>query len=433
MTERIRFAVLIVFAYAGLTGLAYADTVVDWNAIALDVIVAADPPRPGPSNVLDIAVVHAAIYDAVAAIDGRFKPYHTEIPGASGSPAAAAAKAAHDVLVNRFPNQAASIDMIYEAYLIDNGLASDDPGIAVGQEAAAGIIALRADDGSFPTDSPPLTGGTEPGVWRPTPSFLPGPPPGLSPFAAPWLATVTPFTLTSPSQFRPLLPPDLTSGRYTKDYNEVKELGALSNSTRTDEQTELAHFWATAYVFVWNETVREIAEAHVDSIGDSARLFALVTMSMADAGITAWDAKVHYLFWRPLTAIQEGENDGNERTIGDPGWQPLYNNPNYPDYTSGASALTGAVTQALALFFAGRGITFSVTTTSPSAVQKTRTFNRFWDAAEEVVDARVYEGIHFRTADKLGVQQGRRVAGWAFKHFLRPVDEEDTDDELDCE
>jgi len=433
MRRRIRIAVLISVACLGGTGLACADAVVDWNQIAMQVIAAATPARPGPTVFLDIAVVHAAVYDAVAAIDGRFRPYHTTIPGASGSPAAAAAKAARDVLASRFPDQAASIDMMYETYLAENKLDPSDPGIAVGQEAAAGIIALRANDGSFPTDSPPLVSGTEPGVWRPTPSFLPGPPAGLSAFATPWLAKVTPFTLTSPSQFRPLPPPDLTSGRYTKEYNEVKALGARFNSTRTEEQTELAYFWTVSFPVVWNATLRDIAEEHVHHIGDNARMFALATMSMIDSAITAWDSKVHYVFWRPITAIQEGENDGNPHTVGDPDWQPLFNTPNYPDYTSGASAVTGAVTRMLALFFAGKAISFSVTTTNPGAVHQTRTYHRFWDVAEEVVDARVYEGIHFRTADKLGLQQGRRIAGWAFKHFLRPADEEDRADELDCE
>jgi hypothetical protein len=407
--------------------------VADWNAVAVQAIITAVPPRGGAASLLDIAMVHAAVYDAVEAIDGRFKPYHLKIPGASGSPAAATAKAAHDVLINRFPGQAASLDTTYHAYLSSNGLAENDPGVIVGQQAAAGIIALRANDGSYPNPDPPFTGGTDPGIWRPTVSYLPGPPPSLSPMATPWLAAVTPFTLDSPSQFRAKLPPALTSGRYTRAYNEVKAMGAFSNSARTADQTDFAYFWAANYLVLWNHGLRDIAGAHVNTIGDSARLFALVNLAMADAAITAWDTKKHYVFWRPVTAIQEGDNDGNPHTAGDVSWQPLINTPNYPDYTSGANNVTGAVTRMLALYFRTQEMTFSVTTTNPLAVQQTRTYNRFADAAHDVVIARIYEGIHFRFADTEARRQGQQVAKWAFKHFLRSVHDSEADDGNDGE
>jgi hypothetical protein len=402
---------------------ACADTVSDWNAIAVQVI-AATPTHPGATSFLDSATVQAAVYDAVEAIDRRFKPYHVRIRGASGSPEAAAAKAAHDVLVNRFPDQTASLDTTYHDYLASNGLAEDDPGVAVGQKAAAGIIALRANDGSFPATFPPFTGGTEVGVWRPTPSYLPGPPATLSPMLAPWLANVTPFTLVSPRQFRAPPPPDLTSRRYTNAYREAKRLGELFSVARTPEQTDLAYFWALNYFVVWNQVLRDVASAHVHNIGDSARLFALANLAMADAAITAWDTKTHYVFWRPVTAIQEGDNDGNPHTVGQPSWQPLINTPNYPDYTSGANNITGAVTHILALFFTNK-LTFSVTTTNPLAVQTTRTYHRFSDAADDVVNVRIYEGIHFRFADTGARRQGRHVAKWTFEHFLRRVNDDD--------
>jgi hypothetical protein len=410
-----------------------ADAVTDWNAIAIQTIVNAGPSHGSAVGFLDSATVQAAVYDAVEAIDGRFKPYHVQIPGASGSTAAAVAKAAHDVLVNRFPAQTASLDATYHSYLATHGLAEGDPGVAVGQQAAAGIIALRANDGSFPLNPPPFTGGTDPGVWRPTPSYLPGPPPSFSPMLAPWLASVTPFTLTSPSQFRAPTPPSLTSKRYATAYNEVKALGARFNSARTPEQTDLALFWNSNYLVLWNHVLRDIAIVHLSSIDDSARLFALANLAMADAGITAWDTKFHYVFWRPLTAIQEGDNDGNPETAGDPDWQPLINNPNYPDYTSGANNVTGAVTRALTLFIGTDEMTFSVTTTNAAALQQTRTYNRFSDAAADVVNARIYEGIHFRFADVQARRQGRHVAQWAFSHFLRSVDDDDHDDGEDEE
>jgi hypothetical protein len=409
-----------------------ADAVTDWNALAIQTI-AGVPSHPGATALLDSAMVQVAVYDAVEAFSGRFRPYHVHIQGASGSPDAAVAKAAHDVLVSRFPSLTLSLDLTYHNYLAAHSLAEDDPGVAVGQQAAAGIIALRANDGSFPLNPPPFIGGTDPGVWRPTPSYLPGPPAPFSPMLAPWLATVLPFTLTSPSQFRAPTPPSLTSQRYATAYKEVKSLGARFNSARTSEQTDLALFWAANYQVLWNHVLRDIATAHVHNIDDSARLFALANLAMTDAVITAWDTKLHYVFWRPVTAIHEADNDGNPETAGDADWQPLINTPNYPDYTSGANNVTGAATRALALFFGTNEMTFSVTTTNPAALQQVRTYNRFSDAAADVVNARIYEGIHFRFADVQARKQGRHVAQWAFSHFLRSVDDDDHDDNEDEE
>jgi hypothetical protein len=391
-----------------------ADAVSDWNAIAVQASVAAG--RPGPSGVLDVATVQAAVYDAVQAIERRYEPYYVEIPGASGSPEAAAAKAAHDVLVNRFPAQAGSLDTTYQQYLLNHGLSESDPGIAVGAKAAAGIIALRACDGSFPNPPPPpFVGGTGIGMWRPTP-------PNFAPMAASWMGNVTPFTLTRPSQFRAGPPPALTSREYARDYNEVKAVGSLNNSSRTPEQTDVAHFWNANYIVLWNQILRDMANAHVDNIADSAKLFALADMSIADALITAWNTKSYYVVWRPSTAIQEGDNDGNPRTAGDTSWQPLIANPPYPDYSSGANNFTAAATRSLENFFGTDYMTFSITTTNTGpTVQDTRTYHRFSDVAQDVVDARIYEGIHFRFADEEARRQGRKVANFAFKNFLRPL------------
>jgi len=407
-----------------------ADAVTDWNAIAIQTI-AGQASHPGATGLLDSAMVQAAVYDAVEAITGRFRPYHVQIPGASGSTAAAVAKATHDVLVSRFPSLTGSLDTIYLTYLTAHNLLESDPGVAVGAQAAAGIIALRANDGSFPPNPPPFTGGTALGEWRPTPSFQPGPPAAFSPMLAPWLATVTPFTLKSPSQFRPVPPPPLTSRRYAAAYNEVKAMGARFNSARTTEQTNMALFFFANYQVLWNQAARDIATAHQLSIDDSARLFALVNLAMADAVITAWDTKLHFVFWRPLTAIQEGDNDGNPATVGDPDWQPLINNPNYPDYTSGANNVTGAATRSLALFFGSDEMTFTLHTTNATAPVQTRTYDRFSDAAHDVVNARIFEGIHFRFADVQARKQGRHVAQWVFGHFLRSVDDDDHDDHDD--
>jgi hypothetical protein len=201
--------------------------------------------------------------------------------------------------------------------------------------------------------------------------------------AVPWLGAVTPFTLNCPAQFRAAPPPALTSDRYARNYNEVKALGAFSNSARTPEQTELAYFFADNFLLLWNRALQAIAGTHVNNIGDSARLFALASLATADAVITAWESKKHYVFWRPLTAIQEGDNDGNSQTVGDPAWQPLLNTPNY--------------------------------------------------AAQDAVDVRIYQGIHFRFADTAALKQGRHVAKWTFNHFLRPVDDVDDDEDHEDE
>lgn len=412
---------LLTLAIESKPRIAQADAVTDWNEISTKAILTAG--RSPLITSLDYAIVHAAVYDAVIAFDGRFEPYHVAIPNAAGSPVAAVATAAHDVLVALFPVQQAGLDTVYFDYLNTHGLSAADAGVTVGQQAATGILALRANDGRFPPNFPLFTGGTEPGVWRPTPSYLPGPPPAFSPGAAPWVATVTPFTLESPSQFRAEPPPRLTSSRYRKDYNEVKAVGELNSSLRTPEQTDLAYFWADNTAVLWNRAIQGIVTngSLLLTLGESARLFALVNLAGADAAITCWDTKYTYVFWRPVTAIQEGENDGNAKTVGDPNWQPLINTPSFPEYTSGHVTYSGAVGRILKLFFKTDQIPFSVTSSNPLATQKARNYTHFSDAVEETIDARVYAGIHFRTSDVVGRDQGKRVAHWAFKRFLRPV------------
>jgi hypothetical protein len=399
---------LVFCGFLSSAGSAYADAVTDWNAIAQPAIAAG---RPGPHGVLDSALVQIAVHDAVQAIDKRFEPYHVEIKGAKGKRAAAAVAAAHGVLVGLYPAQAAALDAAYFDYLASNGL-EGDPGLAVGQKAAAGILPLarRAPDPPLPD----FTGGTDAGEWRPTP-------PAFAPMFAAYAATLDPFTLTSATRFRAVPPPALTGNHYRRDYNEVKRKGSLTGSTRTPAQTDLAHFYTDNFLAQWNRALRTLALQRIGRVGDSARLFALANLAMADAFITAWDSKLHYNLWRPSTAIQEGENDGNPNTVGDPTWQPLIANPPYPDYTSGANNLTGALTRTLVLFFRRDNIVFEVTSNAPLAIQKTRMYPRFSAAADDVVDARVYLGIHFRFADEAARAQGESVAEWVSNHFLLPV------------
>ena len=391
-----------------------ADVIADWNAIAVQSTLTAG--RPGPTGVIDLAVVHAAMYDAVQAIERRYEPYYAEVPGATGNPVAAAAKAARDVLVNRFSSQTDQINAQYLQYLLANNIPENDPGVAVGARVAAAIIAIRSCDGSFPAGPQvPFIGGTGIGVWRPTP-------PNNQPMAAPWLGNVTPFFMTRPSQFRADPPPDVSSRQYARDYNEVKTVGALNNSTRTIDQTDVAQFYAGNTVVIWNRGLRDISNAHVTNVADSSRLFALAELAVADALITSWSDKNYYVFWRPITAIREGENDGNPATEGDPTWQPLITTPNYPDYTSGAVNFATAMTKSLEHFFETDTITFSITTTNTTpTMQDTRTYQRFSDAAEDVVNARVYSGIHFRFADEAAFKQGKQIAIYGFQNYLRPV------------
>ena len=419
LKKTLTVAFLLVLTVGSSPQLSHADAVVDWNEITTKTILTAG--RSPVLTSLDYAIVHAAIYDAVVAIEGQFEPYHVVIDGAAGSPAAAVATAAHDVLVALFPAQAADLDLTYHAYFTDHGFSETDPGVTVGQLAAAGILDLRANDGRFPPNFPPFTGGTDPGVWRPTPSYLPSPPPAFSPGAVLWVATVTPFTLESPSQFRADPPPALSSKHYRKDYNEVKKIGASNSSTRTPEQTEIGYFWAANTGVLWNRALQGVVTASGAPLVDNARLFALVNLAGADAAIACWDTKYTYVFWRPVTAIQNGETDGNPETVGDPTWQPLINTPNFPEYTSGHVTYSSAVARMLKLFFKTDKVTFTVTSLNPLAVQKTQTYTRLSDAVKETIDARVYVGIHFRNSDVVAREQGKQIAQWAFKHFLRPL------------
>jgi hypothetical protein len=232
--------------------------------------------------------------------------------------------------------------------------------------------------------------------------------------AVAWMATTRPFTVMHASQFFAPGPPRITSRSYTRDYNEVKALGRNVGSSRTPEQTAIATFHSGNTLVLWNQTLRALADRYATNVGDSARLFALVNMAMADAAMTAWQAKIQYNVWRPVTAIQLGDSDGNRSTVGDPTWQSLFPAPNYPDYTSGANSLGGAASEMLRLFFRTDRVNFSMIGPTNS-----RFFTRFSDAAKEVVDARMYMGIHFRFADTMARTRAMRVARWAYKYYLR--------------
>ncbi len=223
------------------------------------------------------------------------------------------------------------------------------------------------------------------------------------------------------SQFRVDPPPDLTSEIWASDYNEVKEIGSLTSTTRTAEQTEIGYFWADSGPVLWQNALRYISQNYLNDTGDSARMYALAEAALADAQIACWESKYFYNFWRPITAIRLGDQDGNPETEVDLDWQPLINTPNFPEYPSGHASTSGAISHVLRLFFGSDELNFQMTTTNPNAPQKTRTFTRFSQAEEEVVDARVYVGIHYRNTDTTSRAQGLRVANWVFKNYFRPV------------
>ena len=318
-------------------------------------------PRNPTTAIIDLAIVHTAIYDAVNAIAGSpFEPYEvTPIVTVPASPEAAAATAGHDTLVALFPAQQADLDTKYAASLaqIPDGPAKTN-GIAVGQQTAAGILALRADDGR--NDVVPYTPGSGPGVWVPTP-------PGFLPTATPQVAQVLPWTLDSPDQFRAPGPPKLTSKRWAREYNEVKALGGATGSTRTPEQTDIARFWSENPFVQWNRTWRGISINTGLSLEENARFFAVLATVYSDAYIACWDSKYYYNFWRPVTAIPVGDTDGNPKTAPDSTWLSLLVTPNHPEYPSGHSCAVGAITITLKRFFGTDTFTFKIDSTVPAS------------------------------------------------------------------
>ena len=266
----------------------------------------------------------------------------------------------------------------------------------------------------------------------------------MRPFVFLFLAATKPFTFDDPSEFRAPPPPRLGSWEYLRDYIEVKRFGAVEShpavgACPAPTRTEVARFWSGNFISQWNEAVRLIALDQQLSIGKAARLLALANLAAADAAITVWESKYHFNFWRPITAIREGDLDGNNLTKGDPAWTPFISSahfpaesqtPPYPDYTSGANGLTGAFVTTLQLFFRTNRLNFEIYKATPAAVPictNPRLYQRLSDAAEEVVDARIWLGIHFRFADEAARRQGTRVAQWVFERFLRPVHEDHHD------
>lgn len=387
------------------------DVVLDWNATLLNA-VATDNTAP-PVAARNMAMVHVAIYDAVNAIDQTHSDYYVDAVAPQGaSREAAAVAAAHRILVNLYPTQTATFNTQLALSLAEvaDGQSEND-GVALGQFVADQILDWRSTDGS--SNLVDYTPGTEPGDWQPTP-------PGFLPALLPQWFDVTPFAITSTDQFQPDGPEALDSAKYATEFNQVKELGSIDSTTRTDDQTEIAKFWADGPgTFTppghWNQIAESVALAQGNTLSENARLFALLNIAQADAAIVAWDAKYEYDLWRPVTAIQQADTDGNPDTIADPNWEPVLVTPPFPEYVSGHSTFSGAADAVLTSFF---GDNLSFTTGSLSTPGISRSFNSFSEAASEAGMSRIYGGIHFDSGNEDGLAAGRALGNYVAENFL---------------
>lgn len=393
-----------------------ADVVIEWDNILLNETVAHQvSPAVFPR---DAAIMSAAVYDAVNSIDGSYTPYFVDIkapPGASLE--AAAAQAAHDTLSALFPADHATFDPTLTADLASIPPGRAMLGTAVGQAVAQQILAWRSTDGFNTTVT--YTPGTAPGDWQPTP-------PAFAPAAAPQIATMTPFAIPSDSAFRPGPPPDLNSPEYTAGYNELMAIGAANSTTRTSDETTTALFWADGPGTItiggyWDEIAQEVAQQRGNSLVQDARMFAELHLATADAVIGIWDAKYTYGYWRPVTAIQDGNSDGNPDTTGDSTWMPLLATPNHPSYVSGHTGLSGAAAVALASFFGTDNISFSLG--SPTAPGVVKSFTSFTATAQDVGQSRIYAGIHWPWDVQNGLTLGEQVGAYVASNLLLPVAE----------
>jgi PAP2 superfamily len=398
--------------------------VTHWSAIAAAPLTA----LPAAPAIIGMAMVHGAIYDAVNAIDGGHQPYIAQ-PHASPTASldAAVAAAAYNVLLGlpattpglTLPGTLGS-DYAASLALVPNGQAKTD-GVTAGEAAARLMLAARAHDGRFGAFR--FTPSTDVGKWRPEPATQVGDPNA-------WLKDVTPFAITDPAHYGTLGPNDVTSKKYAEDFNEVKMLGAKVGSSRTAAQTDVANFWAVNPPRLWSGIVRALATQEGLSTVDAARYYALSFMAASDTLISVWVDKALWSSWRPVTAIHEAANDGNPATSPDAAWQPYLATPPYPDQPSGHTSLATAITMTAQRFFNTDKISFSATntllyvpgTTTPNTtITATRDFTSLSQARDEVVEARILQGIHFRRADEGGVEVGKQVTNYVNSRLFKNV------------
>jgi hypothetical protein len=414
-----------------------------WSGIAKTVIVDM-AARGGSPSAVDFAYVHAAIYDAVNAIDQRYTVFAvspTTFPDGASEPAAVAAAAA-TILKALFPAQQGFVDGQLTAYLalIADGDAKTR-GKAVGTEVANAFLALRkpgprqdlGQDGRNANCASDArlcyTFGAGPGVYQLTPGASTDP--NVTP-AAQWVGILKPFAVQSQSQFRADGHPDLTSAQWADDYNETKLFGAATGSARTPEQTDIGWYYTDNPGAYGNRIIRRIAADQQLDTADSARYFAQTYVTLADTFINCWDSKRYYNFWRPVTAIRAGDTDGNDATEPDPTWLPLALTPNHQEYPSAHGCFTGSVMNAAENFFGTKKLTLNLAACSvpghpcsdpaTGAGGVTHTFSRTQDALKEVIEGRIYGGMHYRTSVVHGIVMSNKVAHYVAKNYFLPVD-----------
>jgi hypothetical protein len=404
-----------------------SDPVLDWMQITNDTVLS-DPSTVGNSALTSkvVAVVSASVFDAVNGIERRYRPLHVwPDVRRHASAEAAAIQAAYAILIRFFPNATTSLTTQRDASIaaLSGSPRSIEEGVNWGQTVADAIWNWRLSDGIAPPP-PPFFGvqsiAGKPaavGLWRPTPK-------ANAPGAGTNFATMTPFVLKRASQFRPAPPYALTSAQYTADYNEIKIMGVLSGSGRTADQSELALFWQGNTPLFWVRTAIQVASGHPSTLSENAHLFAVMNISIADGAAAVFDAKYRYVFWRPVTAIHEGDADGNPATEADTAWAPwldsISGTPAHPEYPSAHAVLSGAAAFVLASIF-GDDTAFTVTSNLRPG---TRSFPSFSAAVAEIADARVFGGIHFRTSCNIGNSVGQEVATYVMSHAMRPRDDD---------
>jgi hypothetical protein len=384
-----------------------ANPIVDWNQIALTTALTT------PGTQIYLTYVNLAMYDAVNAIDGRYQQYGPEFHGPrNASVQAAAISAAYQTLLYYFPTQSVTLQSQYDSAIaaIPDGQTKAS-GIAIGQIAAARIVALRTGDGR--NANVPYTYPTSPvpGVWIPTP-------PAFVPPATPWVAQMLPFTMQNASQFRPVNgPPDLGSRQWAQEYNEVKLLGAVNSSVRTAAQTEMALFWTANPVATYFGAFDQLVIDRHLNLSKSARLLAMLSVAFTDGGIGCWDAKYHFSNWRPVTAIPNGDIDGNPETEADSAWLPLAPTPPHPEFPAAHGCATGAIAETLENFFGTPNVKFSV---NSAVTHTTHTYNNVRQLEAEAYWARIYAGFHFRHSLDEGFKLGHLVAKQLNQNFFQP-------------
>lgn len=382
---------------------AVADIVLDWNEVALARASAARQLPPDAARTM--AIVHVAMFDAINAVERRYRPYSYDGPPATvAAPDAAAVAAAHATLSRLFPTEAQALDVAYATSLA--GIAESPAkaaGVELGREVASRCLQLRAQDGSGMPG--PYRPRVQPGLYVAT----------AYPVSSEW-ARVRPFVMTEPAQLRPPAPPGLASDDWSRDLEEIRAIGARASTTRTREQTDVARFWAVTGPASWNPLVRSLAQSRTASLLDNARLFAQVNMAATDAFIAVFDAKYAYEFWRPVTAVRHGGSD--------PAWLPLIDTPMHPEYPCAHCISSAAVGAVLEGHF-GRSTVPAISMTSPTAPGVTRTWSRIADYVREVNEARIWGGVHYRNSTEVGERMGRRIGTMAIERQLTALERTD--------